>query len=117
MTDLDAVGLLDLRRDIAETGAGIETPGAVLAVLSPVGRARSPIPLWGAAGRSLGADRSGVPARSRSKPPLTPIRPPLRDRKFADSLLEESGFEPLVPLTLNPTNAGERDEKKRSSSW
>jgi hypothetical protein len=30
--------------------------------------------------------------------------------------LEESGFEPLVPLTLNPTNAGERDEKKRSSS-
>jgi hypothetical protein len=34
-----------------------------------------------------------------------------------DSLLEESGFEPLVPLTLNPTNAGERDEKKRSSSW
>jgi hypothetical protein len=32
------------------------------------------------------------------------------DREFADSPLEESGFEPLVPLTLNPTNAGERDE-------
>jgi hypothetical protein len=30
---------------------------------------------------------------------------------------DESGFEPLVPLTLKPTNAGERDEKKRSSSW
>jgi len=29
-----------------------------------------------------------------------------------DWLLEESGFEPLVPPTLNPTNAGERDEKK-----
>ena len=27
-----------------------------------------------------------------------PIGPPLRDRKFADSLLEESGFELLVPL-------------------
>ena len=40
----------------------------------------------------------------------------LRDRKFADSSLEGDGFEPLVPLTLNPTNAGERDEKKRSSS-
>jgi hypothetical protein len=25
--------------------------------------------------------------------------PPFRDRKFADSPLEESGFEPLVPLT------------------
>jgi hypothetical protein len=38
------------------------------------------------------------------------------DRRFVhDSLLEESGFEPLVPLTLNPTNAGDR-EKKRSSS-
>jgi hypothetical protein len=34
------------------------------------------------------------------------------DREFADSPLEESGFEPLVPPTLNPTNAGERDEKK-----
>jgi hypothetical protein len=32
--------------------------------------------------------------------------------RFAvDSPLEESGFEPLVPLTLNPTNAGEHDEK------
>jgi hypothetical protein len=31
--------------------------------------------------------------------PLTPIRPPLRDRKFADSLLEESGFELTVPPT------------------
>ena len=30
---------------------------------------------------------------------LTPIRPPLRDRKFADSLLEGAGFELLVPLT------------------
>jgi hypothetical protein len=29
---------------------------------------------------------------------LTPIRPPLRDRKFADSLLEGDGFEPSVPL-------------------
>ena len=28
-----------------------------------------------------------------------------------DWLLEEGGFEPLVPLTLNATNAGERDEK------
>ena len=28
---------------------------------------------------------------------LTPIRPPLRDRKFADSLLEGEGFEPSVP--------------------
>jgi hypothetical protein len=28
---------------------------------------------------------------------LTPIRPPLRDRKFADSLLEEAGFELPVP--------------------
>ena len=28
-----------------------------------------------------------------------------------DSPLEEGGFEPLVPLTLNATNAGERDEK------
>ena len=28
---------------------------------------------------------------------LTPIRPPLRDRKFADSLLEGDGFEPSVP--------------------
>jgi hypothetical protein len=27
----------------------------------------------------------------------TPIRPPLRDRKFADSLLEGTGFEPSVP--------------------
>jgi hypothetical protein len=34
------------------------------------------------------------------RPPLfsTPIRPPLRDRKFADSLLEGAGFEPSVPL-------------------
>jgi hypothetical protein len=40
----------------------------------------------------------------------------LGDREFADPPVEESGFEPLVPLTLNPTNAGERDEKKRSSS-
>jgi hypothetical protein len=38
------------------------------------------------------------------------------DREFADSPLEESGFEPLVPFTLNPTNAGERDEKKERSS-
>jgi hypothetical protein len=28
-----------------------------------------------------------------------------------DSPLEESGFEPLVPLTLNQANAGEREEK------
>jgi hypothetical protein len=48
---------------------------------------------------------------------LLRIRGDPRDRGFADSPLEESGFEPLVPLTLNPTNAGERDEKKRSSSW
>ena len=34
-----------------------------------------------------------------------------RDRGFADSLLEESGFEPMVPLTLNLANAGEREEK------
>jgi hypothetical protein len=39
------------------------------------------------------------------------LAPPRADAKFAaDSPLEESGFEPLVPLTLNPTNAGERDE-------
>jgi hypothetical protein len=32
--------------------------------------------------------------------------------RFApDSPLEESGFEPLVPLTLNQANAGEREEK------
>src|SRR5215831_13167742 len=29
---------------------------------------------------------------------LKPMRPPLRDRKFADSSLEGDGFEPLVPL-------------------
>jgi hypothetical protein len=34
-----------------------------------------------------------------------------RDRRFADSPVEESGFEPLVPLTLNQANAGEREEK------
>jgi hypothetical protein len=28
-----------------------------------------------------------------------------------DSSLEESGFEPLVPLTLNQANAGERGER------
>jgi hypothetical protein len=28
-----------------------------------------------------------------------------------DSPLEDGGFEPLVPLTLNATNAGERDKK------
>jgi hypothetical protein len=34
------------------------------------------------------------------------------EAQFAsDSPLEEGGFEPLVPLTLNATNAGERDEK------
>jgi hypothetical protein len=33
------------------------------------------------------------------------------DREFADSPVEESGFEPLVPLTLNQANAGEREEK------
>ena len=32
-------------------------------------------------------------------------------REFADSPVEESGFEPLVPLTLNQANAGEREEK------
>jgi hypothetical protein len=32
--------------------------------------------------------------------------------RFAlDSPGEQSGFEPLVPLTLNATNTGERDEK------
>jgi hypothetical protein len=41
----------------------------------------------------------GAPAEPDG--PLTPIRPPLRDRKFADSLLEEGGFEPLVPLTYD----------------
>jgi hypothetical protein len=33
-------------------------------------------------------------------PPAAPVhrtRPPLRDRKFADSLLEQSGFELWVP--------------------
>jgi hypothetical protein len=32
-------------------------------------------------------------------------------RFVADSPLEEAGFEPLVPLTLNATKTGERDEK------
>jgi hypothetical protein len=36
---------------------------------------------------------------------------PPKVRFAADSLLEESGFEPLVPLTLNQANAGEREEK------
>jgi hypothetical protein len=31
-----------------------------------------------------------------------------RDRQFVDSLLEESEFEPLVPLTHSAANAGER---------
>src|SRR5215475_8090542 len=31
---------------------------------------------------------------------LKPMRPPLRDRKFADSSLERDGFEPLVPRQL-----------------
>jgi hypothetical protein len=35
-----------------------------------------------------------------------------RDREFADSPLEESGFEPLVPLApKNGSDAGERDER------
>ena len=28
---------------------------------------------------------------------IQPMRPPLRDQKFADSLLEGAGFEPSVP--------------------
>jgi hypothetical protein len=32
-------------------------------------------------------------------------------RFVVDSPLEDGGFEPLVPLTLNATNAGERDKK------
>jgi hypothetical protein len=57
-------------------------------------------------------------AAQRSRRLLIAIRRCAPENRFAaDSLLEESGFEPLVPLTLNPTNAGERDEKKRSSSW
>jgi hypothetical protein len=56
-------------------------------------------------------------AAQRSRRLLIAIRRCAPENRFAaDSLLEESGFEPLVPLTLNPTNAGERDEKKRSSS-
>ena len=43
------------------------------------------------------------PQKSPDKPTLTEFAPKVR---FAsDSPLEESGFEPLVPLTLNPTNA------------
>jgi hypothetical protein len=38
--------------------------------------------------------------------------PPAPLRRFAaDSPLEEGGFEPLVPLTLNATNASEGDKK------
>src|SRR5580692_2761078 len=37
---------------------------------------------------------------------LTPIRPPLRDRKFADSLLEGDGFEPSVPRKRTPLACG-----------
>jgi hypothetical protein len=36
---------------------------------------------------------------------------PPKVRFASDSPLEESGFEPLVPLTLNAINTGERDEK------
>ena len=36
---------------------------------------------------------------------------PGRGQFASDSLVEESGFEPLVPLTLNQANAGEREEK------
>jgi hypothetical protein len=36
----------------------------------------------------------------------------LEETRFAtDSPVEESGFEPLVPLTFNQANAGEREEK------
>jgi hypothetical protein len=45
-------------------------------------------------------------------PPLLPDTRRKRSNKFVpDSPLEESGFEPLVPLTLNQANAGEREEK------
>src|SRR5215472_4772423 len=45
---------------------------------------------------------------------LTPMRPPLRDRKFADSSLEGSGFETSVPgdrqvLRRNPNSFREID--------
>jgi hypothetical protein len=37
--------------------------------------------------------------------------------RFAlDSPGEQSGFEPLVPLTLNATNTGERDENNDHSA-
>jgi hypothetical protein len=40
---------------------------------------------------------------------LLPAKPEVRFAR--DSPVEEGGFEPLVPLTLNATNAGERDER------
>jgi hypothetical protein len=36
---------------------------------------------------------------------------PQSERFARDSALEQGGFEPLVPLRLNATNAGERDKK------
>ena len=43
---------------------------------------------------------------------VQPCETPEEKVRFAgDSPLEESGFEPLVPLTLNQANAGEREEK------
>ena len=42
-----------------------------------------------------------------------PVGPVAEDRGFADSPLEESGFEPLVPLTpKNGSDTGERDAQK-----
>ena len=49
---------------------------------------------------------------------LKPMRPPLRDRKFADSSLEGSGFETSVPgdrqvLRRNPNSFREIDKARR----
>ena len=63
----------------------------------------------------------GAPVRSLGVPSHVPSHPQTaaKVRGFSptasaftaetDWLLEEGGFEPLVPLTLNVTNAGERD--------
>jgi len=47
---------------------------------------------------------------------LTPIRPPLRDRKFADSLLEGDGFEPSVPDTKEPGFVSEGELRDRTGA-
>ena len=41
---------------------------------------------------------SEAPTSPNLREPRSPIRPPLRNRKFVDSPLEGGGFEPSVPL-------------------